>query len=146
MKNIKRQAKIFDLRRRTTIIAVRLGMKFQPKKGSSLYKRTPKNKVLPGQEEWKMPVGTLRFSNHWNYENQKWDMVYQTDESIPSEDYQWRLCVNTGKKPAWKVLMVVSGARAIREIDFQLIQKEIDRAISSFARHEGDSHRLDCPV
>jgi hypothetical protein len=103
-------------------------MIFQPNRGSSLYKRLAENKILPNQKEWNSPVGTLRLSDHWNYNNRRYDeLVYRTSTEIPLRT--WVLCINTNIKPnAWKVLEIFETKKSnvIRKINFKKIQSEID--------------------
>lgn len=124
---MKKKTKRLQVPRYIAIIVTRLNMVFQPNKGSSFYKRPSKNKILPGQANWDSPVGTLRLSNHWNYENIHDELVYVTNTNVPRG--KWVLSVNTGTKPKpWKVLQIfeVKQGNVIRKIDFNPIQREIN--------------------
>jgi hypothetical protein len=104
-------------------------MEFQPNRGSSLYKRPAKDKIIVGQQRWHSPVGTLRLSDHWNYENRNDELVYCTSIEVPP--MTWVLCINTNTKPkAWKVINVFkTEGNVIRLIDFELIQKEVNNLL-----------------
>jgi len=133
METINERAQRQAIPRYISIIARRLNIKFQPKRRSSLYKRTPLKKILKGQEDWHSPVGTLRLSDHWNYvPYAKEKAVYLTDLSNFSWS-AWVLCVNTGEKPnPWKVLAVFEKKiknNVIYNIDFEKIKFEINNAI-----------------
>ncbi len=117
------------------IIAKRLNMRFQPNHGSSLYKRPSRKKVIPEQVDWDSPIGTLRLSDHWNYENHYGDTVYKTDEIVPERT--WVLAVNKGLNRGrrfnpWKVLQIfqkTGNVNLIRKINFKEIHNEVDKAI-----------------
>lgn len=125
---INRKAKHFAVPRVIAIISLRLDMTFQPNKGSSFYKRPPKDKVPVFQRSWDSPVGTLRLSDHWNYRNSYEELVYRTNNTVPQN--KWVLCVNTGIPPrAWKVLQIFrkdENNNVIMSIDFNKITDEIN--------------------
>lgn len=109
------------------LIALRLQATFQPNTGSSLYKIPGKNRIPEEQKNWNSPIGTLRLSNHWNYENSREKKVYITDKEVPVG--VWTLCINTGPKSdtPWKVLHIfrIDGSNILQNIDFLSIEKEI---------------------
>lgn len=130
--DIRQLEKQFVLPRYVAILVKRLNMEFQPNRKSSLYKRPTKNKILPGQEYWNCPVGTIRLSDHWNYTNSDEKLVFKT--KIPVSKDTWVLCLNTGQKTQkpWKVLIqfkVKKGINIIRTIDFEKIQQEINSVL-----------------
>ncbi|KKS54133.1 MAG: hypothetical protein UV20_C0040G0004 [Candidatus Magasanikbacteria bacterium GW2011_GWA2_42_32] len=124
----------FKIPRYLAIIATKLNMSFQPsRRGSSMYRKPSAKKVLESQKDWKMPVGTLRLSDHWNFHKCNWESdeektIFATD--IPVAKNTWVLAINTGQKPKpWKVLHVFTlqkGKNIIREIDCNKIQSEIN--------------------
>ena len=122
---IKRREKIWNLPRRVVILASSLGFRFQPNRGSSFYIRTPKGIIPEDQKDWNCPVGSLRLSDHWNYENKNEEVVYRTDQDIPGG--AWVLCLNTLEHPTpWKVLAVFNQTKkGLFQIDHQLIRKQI---------------------
>lgn len=125
---INRTAKRLAIPRVIAIISLRLGMTFQPNRGSSFYKRPTREKVPVYQRSWDSPVGTLRLSDHWNYKNSNEELVYRTDNTVPK--HKWVLCINTGIPPrAWKVLQIFKkdeNNNMIMSIDFSKITDEIN--------------------
>lgn len=125
---INKKKERLQVPRYVAIIVTRLNMVFQPNRGSSFYKRPADDKILEGQKDWNSPVGTLRLSDHWGYENQYGDLVYITNIEIPKR--VWVLCINTNiKSKPWKVLQIFQkekGSNIIRKIDFIKIQDEIN--------------------
>ncbi len=127
----KKAVKRLQVPRYVVIIAKRLNMNFQPNRGSSFYKRPYKKRIPDYQKNWNSPVGTLRLSDHWGYENSKAESVYRTDAYIPKG--QWALCINA-KEPissSWKVLFIFETKKSnvIREVDFKKVEEEIKQSL-----------------
>ncbi|MES2023483.1 MAG: hypothetical protein V4439_02255 [Patescibacteria group bacterium] len=136
MRNIKKVRRELDVPRHVAIIATRLGIKFQPNSGSSMYKLPPKEKIIPGQEDWNCPFGTLRLSDHWGilkcscYEEQNsgecnCPIVFQTDVPVPTGS--WVLAVNND---GWKVVHIfqLKKSNIIYSLDFNKIKFEVEKA------------------
>jgi hypothetical protein len=138
----KRREGIYKVPRFVAIISRMLSMHFQPNRGSSMYKLPGKKIVIPDQEEWNAPVGTIRFSDHWNciplnrkdcVSKNYNERVFMTTEKIPPG--KWALCVNTGSGQngiPWKVIAIFDKQNPIHSFDVVSIKAEIRIAIKSF--------------
>ena len=131
METINKRKKRLAVPRFISIISKRLNMKSQPNRGSSIYLKLSKNKIINGQEDLECPMGTLRLSDHWDYENSRCKNVFRTDITLSKG--VWALCINTCEpiKP-WKVLEVFKigkNINIIKNINFQKIQLEIDKLL-----------------
>lgn len=128
---MKKREMLYHVPRYIAIISQRLNMWFQPNSGSSFYRRPSKTRVVEEQKSWNSPVGTLRLSDHWNYENYQGRRVYLTDVNLPEKT--WALGINTGIIEApWKILQIFkkeSRKNIIRNVDFGLIKSEVKRLL-----------------
>jgi hypothetical protein len=146
MEKIKKRVKRQRVPRYVAIIAKRLNMVFQPNRGSSFYKRPSIKKIIDDQKEWNSPLGTLRLSDHWNYENSRDDIAYKTNITILEDT--WILCVNSGlKERPWKVLEIFNQKKGnvIRNINFRKIQSEVDQILLLLPR-ERLHNNADTPI
>lgn len=127
----------YKIPRYLVIIITKLGMSFQPsRQGSSIYRKPCLKKVPKEQKDWKMPVGTLRLSDHWNFQKYYWDnegtTVFCTDKPVPERT--WALAINTGwKVNPWKVLYILNleKGKNITNIDC----KDINQWVKIFTTH-----------
>ena len=125
MERVKSKAKRLRIPRKVAIIATKLGIRFQPNRGSSLYRLPGKKKIFSSQKNWMSPVGTLRVSDHWGYENSDGNIVYRSDIPVTG----WAIGINDGIGPnPWKIILKFD-EMSVSEFNYESIESEIRKHV-----------------